>query len=102
MSSRNRPTTRSGVDTRSFTVDNILSMSIDFKPSLPKKPDVLFVTASLAVLLSIAPQVSHADGDPRVGKLISQSGVALHVDALRSTEVIHAEGSVVASGLSGS
>ncbi len=60
------------------------------------------VTASLAVLLSIAPQVSHADGDPRVGKLISQSGVALHVDALRSVEVIHAEGSVVAAGLSGS
>jgi membrane-associated protease RseP (regulator of RpoE activity) len=64
--------------------------------------EFLFVTASLAVLLSIAPQVSHADGDPRVGKLISQSGVALHVDALRSIEVIHAEGSVLAAGLSGS
>jgi hypothetical protein len=66
------------------------------------KPECLFATASLAVLLSIAPQVSHADGDPRVGKLISESGVALHVDALRSTEVIRAVGSVVASGLSGS
>jgi len=71
------------------------------KRAVPQPPKVLFVNASLVVLLSIAPQVSHADGDPRVGKLISQSGVALHVDALRSIEVIHAEGSVVASGLSG-
>jgi hypothetical protein len=48
------------------------------------------------------PQVSRADGDRRVGQLISQSGVALHADALRSIKVIHAKGSVVAAGLSGS
>jgi Aspartyl protease/PDZ domain len=72
-------------------------MNRDFKPG-----EFWLLTAGLAVLLSIAPRVSHADGDPRVGKLISQSGVALHVDALRSIEVIHAEGSVVAAGLSGS
>ena len=76
-------------------------MSPDCK-ALPQKPEFLFATAGLALLLSIAPQVSHADSDPRVGKLVSQSGVALHVDALRSIEVIHAEGSVVAAGLSGS
>jgi hypothetical protein len=72
------------------------------KRAAPRKPEVLFATASLAVLLSIAPQLSHADRDPRVGRLVRQSGVALHVDALRSIEVIHAEGSVVAAGLSGS
>jgi len=63
--------------------------------------ELLFVTASFAVL-SIAPQVSQAAGDPRVGTLIRRSGAALHVDALRSIEVVHAEGSVVAAGLSGS
>jgi membrane-associated protease RseP (regulator of RpoE activity) len=89
-------------------------MIVDFKPGakieaanakravMSQKPEFLFVTASLAVLLSIAPQFSRADGDPRIGKLIAQSGAALHVDALRSVEVIHAEGSVVAAGLSGS
>jgi hypothetical protein len=77
-------------------------LSADFKLVQAQKPEVFFVTASLAVLLSIAPQASHAVGDRRVGKLISQSGVALHVDALRSIEVIHAEGTVVAAGLSGS
>ena len=66
------------------------------------KPGFSFVAASLAVLLSITSQAAHADGDPRVAKLISQSGAALHVDALRSIKVIHAKGSVVASGLSGS
>ena len=66
------------------------------------KPGLSFVAASLAALLSIAPQAAQADGDPRVGKLISQSGAALHVDALRSIKVIHAKGSVVAAGLSGS
>jgi hypothetical protein len=76
-------------------------MSADFKPEVKIGTKVFFVSVSLAVLLSIAPQVSHADGDPRVGKLISQSGAALHVDALRSIAVIHAEGSVVAAGLSG-
>ena len=59
-------------------------------------------TVSLAVLLSITSQVAHADGDPRVEKLISQSGAALHVDALTSIKVIHAKGSVVTSGLTGS
>lgn len=73
-----------------------------FKPGKKLGPEFLFVIASLAVLLSIAPQVSHAAGDPRVGKLISQSGVALHLYALRSIGVVHAEGSVVADGLSGS
>ena len=89
-------------------------MIVDFKPGakieaanakravMSQKPEFLFVTASLAVLLSIAPQFSRADGDPRIGKLIAQSGAALHVDALRSVEVIHEEGSVVAAGLSGS
>ena len=66
------------------------------------KPGFLFVTASFMVLISVEPQATHANGDPRVGKLISQSGAALHVDALRSMKVIHAKGSVVATGLSGS
>ena len=66
------------------------------------KPGFLFVTASFIVLISVEPQATHANGDPRVGKLISQSGAALHVDALRSMKVIHAKGSVVATGLSGS
>jgi membrane-associated protease RseP (regulator of RpoE activity) len=66
------------------------------------KPGFLFVTASFMVLISVEPQAAHANGDPRVGELISQSGAALHVDSLRSIEVIHAEGSVVSAGLSGS
>src|SRR5580698_2480241 len=66
------------------------------------KPGCSFVAASLAALLSIAPQAAQADGDPRVEKLISQSGTALHVDALPSIKVIHAKGSVVTSGLKGS
>src|SRR5580698_4587922 len=66
------------------------------------KPGFLFVTASFMVLISVEPQAAHADGDPRVGTLISQSGAALHVDALSSMKVIHAKGSVVASGLKGS
>src|ERR1700729_3991078 len=66
------------------------------------KPGILFVTPSFMVLISFASQARHANGDPRVGKLISQSGAALHVDALRSMKVIHAKGSVVANGLSGS
>ncbi len=66
------------------------------------KPGYSFLAASLAALLSIALQAAQADGNPRVGKLISQSGAALHADALRSIRVIHAKGSVVAAGLSGS
>src|SRR5579862_8305159 len=66
------------------------------------KPGFLFVTASFMVLISVKPQAAHANGDPRVGKLISQSGAALHVDALRSMKVIHAKGSIVVTGLSGS
>src|SRR4029077_16077365 len=54
------------------------------------------------MLISVEPQAAHANGDPRVGKLISQSGAALHVDALRSMKVIHAKGSIVVTGLSGS
>jgi hypothetical protein len=72
-------------------------MSANFKAGVK-----IGVTASVAVLLSIAPQVLHARGDPRVGALISQSGIALHVDALHSIEVIRAHGRVVAAGLSGS
>ena len=53
------------------------------------------------MLLSLAAQTSHGDGNPLVANLISESGAALHVDALRSIEVIHTEGSVVAAGLSG-
>ena len=66
------------------------------------KPGFSYVTTSLVALLSIAPQAAQADGDPRVAKLISQSGAALHVDALPSIKVIHAKGRVVATGLSGS
>jgi len=66
------------------------------------KPGVLFVTASFMVLIAVSPQAANAAGDPQIGKLISQSGAALHVDALRSMKVIHAKGSVVATGLSGS
>src|SRR5579863_2621876 len=66
------------------------------------KPGILLVTASCMVLISVEPQAAHANGDPRVGKLMSQSGASLHVDALRSMKVIHAKGSVVATGLSGS
>jgi hypothetical protein len=53
------------------------------------KPKLLLITANLLMLLSISPQASYAADDPRVGKLLSQSGTALHVDALRSAEVIH-------------
>lgn len=66
------------------------------------KPEFSFAATSLAVLISIAPQLTRADDDPRVTKLINQSGAALHVDALRSIKVIHAKGSIVASGLKGS
>ena len=66
------------------------------------KPRSLFVATSLVALLSIAPQAAHADGDPRVAKLISQSGAALHVEVLGSIKLIHAKGKVVATGLSGS
>jgi hypothetical protein len=65
------------------------------------KPGFLFLTASFLVLISVEPQAAHANGDPRVGTLISQAGAALHVDALRSMKVIHAKGSVVVTGLSG-
>lgn len=77
-------------------------MEPNFKPRVTIRSEFWLATASLAVLLLIAPQVSRADGDPRVGQLIRQSGDALHVGALRSIEVIHAQGTVVASGLSGS
>src|ERR1700733_2128778 len=53
------------------------------------KPKLLLITANLLMLLSISPQASYAADDPRVGKLLSQSGTALHLDALRSAEVIH-------------
>src|ERR1700684_2455553 len=75
-------------------------MNADFK--LGMKIGTEIVIASLTGLPSVAPQVSDAAGDPRVAKLVSRSGVALHVDALRLIEVVHAEGSVVTSGLSGS
>jgi hypothetical protein len=65
------------------------------------KPGFSLVPASLMVLLSSAPPLAHADADPRVVALISQSGTALHVEDLRSIRVIHAKGSVVAAGLSG-
>jgi hypothetical protein len=65
------------------------------------KPQFLLITANLLMLLSIAPQAIYAADDPRVGKLLSRSGAALHVDALRSVRVIHAEGSVIASGIAG-
>ena len=48
------------------------------------KPKLLLITANLLMLLSISPQASYAADDPRVGKLLSQSGTALQVDALRS------------------
>ena len=44
---------------------------------------------------------SRADTDPRVASLIKQSGAALHIAALPSIRIIHAEGTVVAAGLSG-
>src|SRR6204780_5822995 len=66
------------------------------------KPGFLLVTASFMVFFPDEPLAAHANGDPRVGKLISQSGAALHVDALRSMKVIHTKGSVVVTGLSGS
>jgi len=44
---------------------------------------------------------SPVDTDPRVASLIKQSGAALHVAALSSIRIIHAEGTVVAAGLSG-
>ncbi len=66
------------------------------------KPGFSYLTTSLMVLLSLVPQAAQADGDPRVATLISQSGAALHVDALGSIKVIHAKGKVVATGLSGS
>ena len=65
------------------------------------KPELLFVTASLAGLLSIAPQLARADADPRVATLVSQSGTVLHVAALPSIGVLHATGKVVVSGLPG-
>jgi hypothetical protein len=55
----------------------------------------------VATLLSVVPHVSHADTDPRVTNLIEQSGAALHIAALRSIRIIHAEGNIVAAGLSG-
>ena len=45
--------------------------------------------------------VSRVDADPRVARLIKQSGAALHVEALPSIRIIHAEGTIVAAGLSG-
>ena len=45
--------------------------------------------------------VSRADTDPRVASLIKQSGAALHIAALPSIRIIHAEGTIVAAGLSG-
>lgn len=56
---------------------------------------------AVMALLCVAPQVSRADSDPRVANLIKQSGVALHIAGLRSIRIIHAEGNIVASGLSG-
>ena len=43
-----------------------------------------------------------ADSDARIANLIHQSGVALHIAALRSVRVVHAKGNLVNSGLSGS
>jgi len=45
--------------------------------------------------------VACADTDPRVASLIRQSGAVLHVEALHSIRIVHAEGTIVAAGLSG-
>lgn len=66
------------------------------------KPGFLLVAASFVLLTLVEPRAAHSDGDPRVGKLMSQSAAALHVDALHSMKVIHSKGRVVANGLSGS
>jgi hypothetical protein len=63
--------------------------------------DRLLPTVAVAALLVAVPQLSHADTDPRVADLVDQSGAALHVAAMRSIGIVHAEGDVVASGLSG-
>ncbi|HTU80904.1 MAG TPA: aspartyl protease family protein [Candidatus Acidoferrales bacterium] len=57
--------------------------------------------AVTAMLLSAAPHASRAGADPRVANLIAESGAALNVAALKSIRTLHARGSLVASGLSG-
>jgi hypothetical protein len=77
---------------------------IDFAlkaPRLVVLAGLLFAWISGAHAQTTARQVSRADADPRVANLIKQSGAALHVAALRSIRIIHAEGTIVAAGLSG-
>ena len=62
---------------------------------------LLFASISGAHAQTAASPVSRVDADPRVASLIKQSGAALHVAALRSIRIIHAEGTIVAAGLSG-
>ena len=62
----------------------------------------LFIAASFSLFPAMVRQEAYAGSDPRVETLIRQSGIALHANALRSIDVIHAQGSVEASGLSGS
>src|SRR5271163_505098 len=62
----------------------------------------LFIAASFSLSPGMVRHEAYAGSDPRVETLIQQSGVALHANALRSIGVIHAQGSVEASGLLGS
>jgi Aspartyl protease/PDZ domain len=60
------------------------------------------LSIAVPALLYVAPAASFAaTSDPRVTTLIKESGVALHVGALREGEVVHTKGTVVVVGLSG-
>lgn len=66
-----------------------------------RKPNFWFAAASLvAATVSIAPR-AYADADPRIANLVRLSAIALHVDALRSIDIIHAHGTVEEAGLAG-
>lgn len=61
----------------------------------------LFVACALPALLALVPAATLAESDPRVTALVTESGAALHISAMHSIHIVHAKGTVVAVGLSG-
>lgn len=61
-----------------------------------------FLAVAVPAFLLVAPAASFAAApEPRVSALITESGAALHIGAMRTVHVVHVKGKVTAVGLSG-
>jgi hypothetical protein len=65
------------------------------------KLERVFLALAVPAVFVLAPAASFAAPDPRVSVLIQESGVALHVGAMKSVQVVHLSGTIVAVGLRG-